>query len=535
MRNLTRRGFVLRSLALAAAASGGCGGTSAGGPRGNILRLAYATDHRSLDPAIANDMNVIPLLRLIHQTLLDFDDAGINLVPLLAEALPEVSADRCTYTFRIRQGIRFSTGREVTAKDFVTAWERILDPKTKSPNTEYLNGLVGAKDFQEGKADHVEGLTAPNNSTLKATLEKPDHNFPFVTAMLLTAPLPAEEIEARGANFFRRPVGAGPYLVEEWRRSMRLVLGRNPHYTTGPAPGPDGITVLLGYDIPTQLMMFERGELDSVTDIPSADFGRLRKDPHWGPLLTPLTESSTYFLILNCELEPFTDRRIRQAIAWAVDRERIIRLLNGRAIVARGPVPPLMPGYNPQLRGYDHDPDKARRLLAEAGHANDLHLTLWVPTNEPDRVKIAQSVQQDLREVGIEVTLNPTAYEIFLPTTGKRHEVPFSLFGWFQDYPDPSTFLDMLYSGERITEVECNNMSFFNDPAINELIEQAKKEDPPRRYELFRQVEQRVLDECPNVYLYHPIRYYIHQSWVKGAKMDPIWLTRYDRYVLERS
>src|SRR5262249_17652914 len=147
----------------------------------------------------------------------------------------------------------------------------------------------------------------------------------------------------------------------------------------------------------------------------------------------------------NCELAPFTDRRVRQALNYAVDRERIVKIINGRGVAARGVLPPLLPGYNTRLRGYPHDPAMARRLLAEAGYPDGFTVPLWAVADSGSWLKIAEAVQQDLAEVGVRADIKPVAYAVFDEAVGKRRTVPLALTSWPQDYPDPSNFLDILF------------------------------------------------------------------------------------------
>lgn len=504
-------------------------------PPGNVLRTALPGDIRSFDPALAYDMTSVDHARLIHLSLLDYDDTGTRLVPVLAESLPDVSGDGTIYTFRLRKGVRFSTGREVTAPDFVFAINRVLRPQTKSPWSQYFRNVVGADDVTDRRSEQARGLTAPDQYTLRIELRKPDATLPFVMAAPYAAPLPPEEVEARGADFGRRPVGTGPYVLAEWRRNVVARFERNPHYRLGPPPGPDAVRVLLGHDRLTQVMMFERGELDVLTAIPPGDFVRLRNHPKWGPRLVSMTENSTFFLVMNTELPPFDDLRVRLAFSHAIDRRRIVQALNGRGVPAQGVIPPLLPGHDPHLEGHAYDPDLARQLLAEAGHARGLDVTLWLTPEINGMDKVAEVIQQALAEVGVRVKLNSMAYGVYLAGTGKRREVALSLSGWFQDYPDPSTFLDALFHGKRITEVESTNTAFLNDPEVNRLIDDASRQPlGPRRLELYRAAERAVLERAPAVFLFHQVSYAIASPRVKGYALHPVWVERFDRLSLER-
>ena len=527
-------------LALAGFALAGCWGgvtpppPSAGWVPGT-LRLAQRSDFRSLDPAVANDTALVPVVRMLFQPLLDYDDDQ-RLVPLVAEEMPKPSDEGKRYTFHLKKGVRFSNGREVTAGDFVYAWTRLLNPKTKSPGASYIvDKVVGAHDFADHKADAVAGLHAPDRYTLEVDLVKPDFTFLYVTAMPFFAPVPREEVEKhpeadRNDEFAVHPVGNGPFVLKEWRRGLRLRLEHDPHYWRAP-PGLDAIDVIFNLDDLTKQMMFERGELDLTETVPSPDYVRLRNDPRWQPYIQKLVFNGEYYLNLNCEMHPFdgpNGKLVRQAFCYAINKDRIIKVTNDRYVPSDGVVPPHMPGYHSIVKGYPYDPEKAKQLLAEAGYSHG-PLTLWYPNETSNADRIAQVIKQNLADVGVEVVLNPVNYNAFLPMAGRRHTVALSFSGWFQDYPDPSDFLDVLFSKDSITEVESNNMAFYHSDKADALMAAGDAEpDPAKRLGLYEQAEQVIVDDAPVVPLVQGVEIWTHQPWLKGFKIHPVWLVRYE-------
>ncbi len=532
--------FVLAGCLLAA----GCqDGASTPPPKtgwvSGTLRLGQRSDFRSLDPAIANDTSLVPIVRVLFQPLLDYDD-GVNLEPLTAAAMPTLSKDGKTYTFRLRKDVHFSNGRPVTADDYVYAWQRVLNPKTKSPWTSFVTDrVVGARDYAEGKAMDVHGLHAPDPYTLEVDLIHPDLTFLYVVAMPFLAPVPREEIEKfpeddRNAEFALHPVGNGPFRLTEWQRGLRMRLERDANYWGQPA-GLDAINVQFGLDDLTMQMMFERGELDLMDRIPSPAYVRLRKEPAWQPDFTKLVFNGVYYLNLNCEMAPFNGPnglKVRQAFNYAINRERLVQLGNGRYEVAKGVVPPNMPDYRYTGMSYSYDPDRARKLLAEAGYAKGLPepLTLWLSTEGSGGERMAEAIQEDLKQVGVNVDLNPVNYSTFLPAASTRHNVAFSFSGWFQDYPDPSDFLDVLFSSHAISEVESNNMAFYSSAKADELMDAADLEtNPQKRMDLYEKAEEVVMEDAPVVPLVDGVEIWLHQSWVKGFAIHPVWLVRYEK------
>ena len=526
MPRYSSRAWILFALALSIVAGGCAGGDSAAPPTAgwvaNTLRLGQTSDFRSLDPAVANDTVSVPIIRMLFQPLLDYD-ASVNLVPLTAEALPTLSEDGKTYTFHLRKDVHFSNGRGVTADDYLYSWRRVMNPRTKSPWASFATDrIAGAKDFVNGKATDVKGLRAPDPYTLEVTLIHPDLTFPYVAAMPFLAPVPREVVESvkdegeRNDHFALHPVGNGPFVFKKWQRGLRMRLERDPHYW-GPKPSAlDAVDVQFGLDPLTLQMMFERGELDLMDRIPSAAFVRLRKDPRWKPNFESLVFNGVYYLDMNCEMEPFTGpngKTVRQAINYAINKDRIVQLGNGRYEAAKGVVPPNMPKYRSLATGYSYDPKKAKELLAEAGYSQDhpIQLELWL-SNEGDQYSlIAQTVQQDLAAVGVQVKLNAVNYAVFNPAVSRRHSAAFSVYGWFQDFPDPSDFLDVLFSTKSISDVESNNLTFYSSAEADRLMEEADQEiNPKKRMDLYAQAEKVIVDDAPVAPLVYPVEIWLH-------------------------
>lgn len=511
---------------------------------GDTLRLALRTDVNSLDPAIAYDLESWPLVRLVNQGLLDYDD-GTNLVPWLARELPSVSPDGRTFTFRLRPGIRFSNGRELAAADYVYTLERILDPATRSPGDGFFRNIVGARAFQAARARrgagraaaepaHVSGLRAPDRYTLQIRLEQPDLSFANVMALPFTYAVPREEVARHGQDFYRHPVGTGPFVLREWRRGLRIRFARNPFYAQPDPVRLRAVEVLVGADELVQQMMFERGELDLAPRIPDPDFIRVTTDPRLRACVQSMPASAVQYLAMNCELKPFDDRRVRQAMNHALNQERLLRVLNRQGLAARGVLPPPMAGFSPGLPDYPYDPDRARELLRAAGYPSGFSVPLWLSADDARSLKMAQAVQQDLAQVGVRVELRPVAGTIFGEATGRRKHVQLCHGTWYQDYPDPSNFLDVLLSGDRIVDVHCNNKAFYSNPRVNALLRSAAREtDRARRLRQYQEVERRVVEDAPWVFLYFPKVYMLHQPWLKGMKMHPVWPNRYERLWIE--
>jgi oligopeptide transport system substrate-binding protein len=532
-------GLKLSLLLLSAALLPGCSpsnGPSGGALKPGVLRLAFRGDIRTLDPAIASDSTNIAVVRLIYRSLLDFDE-DVNLVPMLAEKLPELGPDKRTWTIRLKKGVCFSNGREVVADDFVYSIRRVLDPKTKSSQAAFLGNIAGATDFTEGKNANVSGLRATGRYSLEIETKTPDLTLPYLLALVCTAAVPREEVEKKalegeGNNFFRQPVGTGPFVLDEWRRDLRLRLKRSEHYSLPDKPALDTIEFTFGTDNLTRQLMFERGELDVLEYPNGSTFVALKNDPRWQPYLLTRVMINTWWLVLNCEMEPFKDRRVRRAFNHAIDKQRILKIINGRGTIAKGVLPPGLPGFNPDLQAYEYDPDKAKGLLAEAGYPDGITkpVPLYVSNGREDNVKIVQAIAQDLARVGVAIDLQQMAGQVYNGAVAKRGQAASCFDGMTQDFPDPWDFLEINFHGKNIQEQESMNYFFFNDAQTNRLLDDAAQEtDPKLRLDLYRRAEARIMHEAPLVPLYDEIHVRPHQPWVHGDAIHPVWVIRYEK------
>jgi peptide/nickel transport system substrate-binding protein len=240
------------------------------------------------------------------------------------------------------------------------------------------------------------------------------------------------------------------------------------------------------------------------------------------------------YMTLNNEIAPFTDKRVRQAFNHAINRARITGFLTGRATLAKGPIPPNLPAADPTLKGYDYDPKRAEALLKEANFRDtpNAPIPLLYATNEPWYGKAAQSIQADLKAVGVSVKIVPLRYGDLKAQAGRRGPsgARMALMGWLQDYPDASNYLDPLFNSRSIAKVSSLNRSFYSNPRVNTLLDEALGErDIPKRERMYREAQRIIVDDAPVVFLHHTERYVIRQPWVKGPILHPAWSVVYEQ------
>jgi ABC-type transport system substrate-binding protein len=498
--------------------------------RGGTLHLGFRSEMRSLDPAIGFDSDSIPLTRLLFRTLVDYDD-GTGLVTDQAKDW-SLSPNGKTYTFHLRPGVRFAHGREVEAEDYVFSLERILDPKTGSPGQTYFLEIQGAREFIDGKATHVIGLRAPDKQTFIIDLKEPNFTFRYVLTMAFASAVPREIVRQYGKDFQYHLSGSGPYRIAQWRRGISWKFERNPFYN-GPDGFVDAVEVMIGADDVLMTMMLNRGELDQVV-ASAAQAIQFKRDPLRRSWLQPVMTANTDYVFMNTEIKPFDDPRVRRAVNYAINKERLLKLIGGFGTVARGVVPPSIPWSNPGLPRYEYNPEKARALLREAGYPEGFKTKLWYAVDGQMYACLAEGVQQDLAQVGIDAELQPASYAAFQTKTETRHQAPCGVYGWMQDYPDPSDFLDVLLNGERITDTDCNNAAFYNNPEVNRRLDAAVWNlDNAERTRLFREAENLVVADAPWVPLVHEQIPVLYHPRLRGAQPHPVWLWRYEKMWIE--
>ena len=289
---------------------------------------------------------------MVFDGLLDYNE-GTDLEPRLAAKMPTISGGGKVYTFTLRHGVHFTNGREFVAADVAYTINRVLNPQTKSPGASFFRSIKGAAAVMNGKAKTARGIQVVNKYTIRFTLAQPDVTFLNVMAMNFAYIVPKEVVQKEGAGFGHKPVGTGPFMLKQWVLGQKLVFVRNPHYFMTGMPKLDGVTFLIGLDPEVALLRLERGQLDMLGDpIPGPDFIRIRNDPKFANQLVREVEPETSYITLNTQIKPFNNVKVRQALEKAIDKQRVVKILNGRGVVANQILPPTMAGYDQPYKGY---------------------------------------------------------------------------------------------------------------------------------------------------------------------------------------
>jgi peptide/nickel transport system substrate-binding protein len=430
----------------------------------------------SLDPGISFTVPGWQAIWSVYLGLVGYRHVGgpegAELVPYLAERLPEVSSDGRTYRFRLRSGLRYSNGKPVRASDFEASIKRLF--LVDSLGRDFFRTIEGVNRFdQRGKGD-IPGIAADDGDrTIEITLREPRGDFLHVLATTFAALVP------RGTA--RRPLGGpaipatGPYRVARYQPGGGFTLVRNPYFRPTealPAPNPDRIVALPETDPAKALNRVLEGDVDYTLHLlPVSRLPELRRKH--GDQLRSYTPANTYYVFMNTRTAPFDKLAVRQAVNFAIDRPRMARLYGGLARPTENVLPPTYPSYR-KLRLYPHDVGRARRLIRQAG-ASRARVTVWTSDRTTSQPQAAYLVQA-LRSIGLRARLKVVPQAVYWTTIGnQRTRAQIGIANWFQDYPHPLDWFDVLLNGARIAQTNNQNYANADLPALNRRIDELRR------------------------------------------------------------
>jgi peptide/nickel transport system substrate-binding protein len=549
--------FAALVLLAAACDDGGDVGVGDGKPNRGVkrgtLRVISSSDADTLDPGMAYFVLDLALFRGMVRELYSFDtraegERSLQPVPDLADGPYQLSEDGRTYTFKIRKGVRYAppVDREVLAKDFVYAIERQLDPEHRSPNP-YSRLIKGVDDFAAGKAKQISGLRAEGDHTLHITLDRPASDFPSLLTLPFFSPVPEEHASEYdpGDEYGRHLIASGPYKLKQYDPGRLIELVRNENWDPRTDPlrsaWVDKVSVTIGRSQSDIQQAIEAGEADLNLDAvppPVADLPRLSGDPTLARQLAVETTGCVHYLTMQMDAGPTESLAVRQAVNYAIDRQAVVLAMGGR--YAGEPASTVL---SPTLAGYSAfdlypsqdatgDPDKARALLAEAGHPNGVELN-YVGRNDGTWKALHEALRSSLERAGIKLKSTfykgEQVYSKSLRLRSERDEHHLGAARWCPDVPgNGARSVGVLLDGRLITPTANNNYGNYDNPKVNDLIDEAyAARDDQARAALWGQIDRLVMEDAAWAPLVYDREAFFWSSRVRNWTFTP-WLANPD-------
>ena len=520
---------------------------------GSGFTVQLGPNPESLDPALNSAVDGANTILTIFEPLLLIDENN-KVIPGQAESYT-VSEDGLTWTFTMRDGLKWSDGSELTAKDFEYSMKRMANPDTAAPYAETAVGMIAGFDEAQGNPD-ADGnpTTEPNPDALQVTasedgktltivLSYPCSYFDKLAAFVSLSPVQQATVEANGDSWCTSPetfVSNGPYMISEWTPSERIVLSKNPNYVGGWDSSrivSDTITLLLLEDSSASYAAYNSGEAQLIKDVPTDEIPSLTKAEDGGDFYTD-SLLGTYYISLNDQREPFTDPLVRKALSLAIDRDYVANVvmqgtyspaynLVGPGIVdaedgsmfidnANGGEPYISEDYEANL-------EEAKSLLAEAGYPNGEGFpTITYSANDASyHIPVAEYLQQAWAELGINMSIEKVEWNSF---TSQRRAGDFDISrnGWVMDYNDASNMLELF------TTTNGNNDGKYSNPEYDAAIEASEVADKTVHFEQLHKAEDILMEDMGCI----PVAYY-NDFWLQSPSLKGTWHSPYGYWYLQ--
>jgi peptide/nickel transport system substrate-binding protein len=482
----------------------------------STLVISIAADPTGFDPeAVANNTSGF-IMAAVFDSLVRYKPGTTEVEPGLAKSW-DISPDGLTYTFHLRTGIKFHDGTPFNAAEYIKTLDRQL--KKDDPNTIYNTGPVeGYEDFTFGS---VASYSAIDDSTVQFKLKEPSAAFLNSLAMVWNGVVSYDAAAKLGKDFRNKPVGTGPFIFKEWKSRDQIVLDANPDYWKG-KPKVDHIVFKEYPDAQAALLALQRGETQIMGDVATQVIPKLRTDKDIVVLTQPgLTVNG---MAMPNDTPPFNDKRVRQALNYAVDKEAMNKALyGGLAVTMTSPLPEAQWGFDKSLKGYPYDPAKAKQLLAAAGVKLPLKIELLTYNTprgyNPAGADMAVALQGYFAKVGIDVDVRKSDMGAFLATVRSGNYHGLFATGWSGDNGDPDNFVGALWGSYGMP---VNDTSHYKDPAVDTLMQQAAAEvDHAKRIEMYHKIQAMILDGAPWVFVNSTLQVRATRKDVKGFQLNP--------------
>jgi peptide/nickel transport system substrate-binding protein len=519
MGKLGRRALALLLVALSMSAVAACGGDDdddggggggAGETGGEITIGTVGPDNA--DPVLFQTVQAVQAFQLAYIPLVTYaheeGDAGTEIIPGLAEEVPEPTNGGRTYKFTLRKGLKYSDGSPVKASDFENTLKRLLT--LGSAWSGFFTGIEGAAEFTEKgnfKAD-IPGIET-NNKTgeITITLVEPDTKIIYALAEPYTAPTPAAK--SPGKSLKQPPPGVGPYTLEVIDFSREWVLKKNPDFPDIPGIPKgnfDTINIEVSDNVTRMTQDVISGKLDFMTEDPTGDQLPQIRQQYPERFSEAPNPPNVYYFFLNVTLPPFDKQEAREAVNYALDSNALVRIFGGRLEPGCNFLPPQLTGYkeldckygDPEEPG---DIDKAKQLVKQSGYAGE-KVTVWTNNKDP-RPAIADYYRDVLNQIGFEADIKTLDQQVYFEQIGlKRTKAQTGFTDWYQDYPHPGDFFEPLLSSEALKSEVTFNEGFVSDPVIDKKLDELRGQTPEEAADEWAKLDDYVVNEKAYVATY---------------------------------
>ena len=556
MKRISRRNF-LKVAGVGAAALGlaACGGSksgstatsgsassAAGSSTGSVntagFTVQYGSNPETLDPALNSAIDGANTVITIFEPLLLINENN-EVVGGQAESW-ETSEDGLTWTFTMRDGLKWSDGTDLNAKDFEYSFKRMVNPDTAAPYAETCLGMIDGFDAaQAGDADALNVKASDDGKTLTIVLSYPCSYFDKMAAFATMSPVQQATVEANGDSWCTSAdtfVSNGPYMITDWTPSERIVLTKNPNYVGGWDSSKivsDTITLLLLEDSSASFAAYNSGEAQLIKDVPTDEIPSLTKAEDGGDFYVD-TILGTYYVSLNLQRDAFKDAKVRKALSLAIDRDYVANtIMQGTYTTADSIVGPGIVdesgyfhdnGNAPYISAdYEANLAEAKKLLEEAGYPNgEGYPTIEYSTNDAGyHVPLAEYLQQAWGDLGITLTINKMEWSSFTPAR-RAGEYDVARNGWVMDYNDPSNMLDLFCTGNG------NNDGKYSNPDFDAAIDASRVADSAEHFAQLHKAEDILMEDTGCL----PIAYY-NDYWLQSPTLKGTWHSPYGYWYLQ--
>ena len=557
MKRISRRSFLkvagVSAAALGLAACGGSsssstaassGSTAASTAEGGSVNTAgftvqYGGNPETMDPALNNAIDGANTIITIFEPLLLINENN-EVVGGQAESW-EASEDGLTWTFTMRDGLKWSDGTDLNAKDFEYSFKRMVNPDTAAPYAETCLGMIDGFDAaQNGDTDALNVKASDDGKTLTIVLSYPCSYFDKMAAFAAMSPVQQATVEANGDSWCTSAdtfVSNGPYMITDWTPSERIVLTKNPNYVGGWDSSKivsDTITLLLLEDSSASFAAYNSGEAQLIKDVPTDEIPSLTKAEDGGDFYVD-TILGTYYVSLNLQRDAFKDAKVRKALSLAIDRDYVANtIMQGTYSAATNLVGPGIVdesgyfhdnGNAPYISAdYEANLAEAKKLLEEAGYPNgEGYPTIEYSTNDAGyHVPLAEYLQQAWGDLGITLTINKMEWSSFTPAR-RAGEYDVARNGWVMDYNDPSNMLELFCTGNG------NNDGKYSNADFDAAVEASRVADSSEHFAQLHNAEDILMNDMGCIPVAHYNDYWLQSSSLKGTWHSPYgyWYLQY--------